>query len=175
MKDKNVLDIFNYLGLPWRESCFLYALHPHPVQLLLNPKTPFPNALLPLLRYQSTVPSSKTERFPFATLSAAPPSPSPSTKPPLSENPTTPYPLCPKLTRPAASAAPEPPENSHCKTSSSTLFTFQCSRFVLVIRILSLLRRSIIYAACLEGLDPVRLFERRLNARRGNSSTSFVF
>lgn len=28
--------------------------------------------------------------------------------------------------------------------------------------------RSIVYAACLEGSDPIRLFEKRLNARRGN-------
>lgn len=28
---------------------------------------------------------------------------------------------------------------------------------------------SIIYASCLEGLDPVRLFEKRMNARRGIS------
>ena len=29
--------------------------------------------------------------------------------------------------------------------------------------------RSIVYAACLEGCDPVRLFEKRINARRGMS------
>lgn len=30
--------------------------------------------------------------------------------------------------------------------------------------------RSIIYAACLEGSDPVRLFDRRINAKRGDYS-----
>jgi hypothetical protein len=29
--------------------------------------------------------------------------------------------------------------------------------------------RSIIYAACLEGSDPIRLFEKRLNVRRGTN------
>lgn len=31
------------------------------------------------------------------------------------------------------------------------------------------MRRLILYAACLEGSDPVRLFEKRINARRGKS------
>lgn len=29
--------------------------------------------------------------------------------------------------------------------------------------------RLIVYAACLEGSDPIRLFERRVNSRRGNA------
>lgn len=32
--------------------------------------------------------------------------------------------------------------------------------------------RSIAYAACLEGSDPVRLFEKRMNMRRGNALSS---
>lgn len=29
--------------------------------------------------------------------------------------------------------------------------------------------RLVVYAACLEGSDPIRLFEKRLNSRRGNA------
>ena len=73
--------------------------------------------LLSLLHYQPISPSPKTQRFPFAPLSALPPSHSRHTKLPFWTNPTTTVllPLCPKSTRPAASAAPAPPENSLCK------------------------------------------------------------
>jgi len=110
-----------YLVEQWRECCFLCVLHLLPLQLL-NPKSPFPNALLFLRHYQRTVPSLKTQRFPFVTLSGVPPPHSPNTKLRFWENPTTtPYLLCPKSTRLGASAAPEPPENSHCKTWTETL------------------------------------------------------
>lgn len=110
-------DTCNYLRLQWRESCFLCVL---PLLLplqLLNPESPFLNALLSLLHYQPISPSPKTQRFPFAPLSALPPSHSRHTKLPFWTNPTTTVllPLCPKSTRPAASAAPAPPENSLCK------------------------------------------------------------
>lgn len=38
---------------------------------------------------------------------------------------------------------------------------------VILIRVLNDLDRVILYAACLEGSDPIRLFEKRINARRG--------
>lgn len=34
--------------------------------------------------------------------------------------------------------------------------------------------RLIAYAACLEGTDPVRLFDKRVNARRGLFTSSYL-
>jgi len=160
--------------LQWRECWFLCVLHLLPLQLL-NPKSSFPKALLFLRHYQPTVPSPKTQRFPIVTLSEVPPSQSPNTKLPFWENPTTtPYPLCPKSTRLGASAAPEPPENSHCKPLTQSLPSIQLTNFSVTFSLYSLFFSSIIYAACLEGMDPVRLFEKRMNARRGNGSTLVI-
>lgn len=81
---------------------------------------------------------------------------------------------CPRLTRVAGFAVQEPPESSLCNCLFLFLFFIQTSPMFdsrennLIL--FGGVDRSIVYAACLEGSDPIRLFEKRLNARRGTNS-----
>lgn len=82
---------------------------------------------------------------------------------------------CPRLTRVAGFAAQEPPESSLCNCLFLFFFFIRCSPMfdsrennLILFCGVEYNVRSIVYAACLEGSDPIRLFEKRLNARRGN-------
>jgi len=93
----------------------------------------------------------------------------------------------PRSTAPAASAAPAPPGSSRCEfrfpsfssyvfrfvsTGAASGLAFGCGSFLEVNRCFRVsCRRMISYAACLEGADVVRLFDRRISARRGQGSS----
>ena len=118
----------------WREHCFLYP-HLCPLQPLLNPTTSLLSSnasLFPLQFITSRKPrpdpnaAFQQHRYPLETLTAVPRQRS--TKPPFRRK-TTP-PLCPKQTRAAGSAAPEPPENLLCKFNSSLQIYTHCALLV---------------------------------------------
>jgi hypothetical protein len=97
-------------------------------------------------------------------------------------------PRTPRSTAPAASAAPAPRGNSRCESRRVPSFSSYVLRFIFFCAALELgfgcgslllevnrcfrvsCRRMISYAACLEGTDVVRLFDRRISARRGQDS-----
>lgn len=63
--------------------------------------------------------------------------------------------------------AREPPASWLCNSPLSPLQFWSALFFILRWNLIFLPLRMTLYAACLEGSDPLRLFEKRLNARKG--------